>query len=203
MFREQSKCHTHTPSLHFVPAPKSPEAGRATPRSILNTAKFMSRQHTVTALEEWELFRLPGSSTYIWTTYMRTQTCDVCHWLCGGGGGGRIHFISLLSSWTGLSICQAQSFLSKSIKLSCRINSAFLSLFPPGSAESREPDGKKHFVVSVCFLCCTFEVDRKLHIRIDLVDCVSCYVKFKKKKTFHTCKTRLILWLLDKGVTLC
>lgn len=100
-----------------------------------HTAKIMPRQHSVTALEvplkERELFRWPGSNTFIWTilctTHMHTyiHTCDVCHWFYSG-------FISLLSSWTGLSICQQQSPLSKSIKLSCQTNSAFLSSFPFG-----------------------------------------------------------------------
>lgn len=124
------KCHTHTPPS-FVTASKCPEARRATPRSILNTAKITSRQHSVTALEvSVGATRRLGSNSYRLPhkrNYMHTLTCDVCHWFCGGR---HIHFISLLSSWTGLSICQPQSFLSKSIKLSCQINSAFLSSFP-------------------------------------------------------------------------
>lgn len=122
----------------------------------------MSRQHHVTALEvllnDQEPFHCPGPNTFIWTTthkYMHTQTCDVFHWFCSGR---LIHLISLLSSWTGLSICQPQSFLSKSIKLSCRINSAFLSSFPFGFTESLKSDGKKRFVVLVSFLSRTFEV---------------------------------------------
>jgi len=99
---------------------------------------------------------------FIWNTnihtYMQAQICDVCHWFCGGGC---THFFSLLSSWTGLSICQPQSFLLKTKKLSCRIRSAFLSWFPFGSAESLQSGGEQRFVVSVPFLCCTFEVAHK------------------------------------------
>lgn len=125
-----------------------------------HTAKIRPRQQSVAALEVPLKGSCPGSTTFIWTTICTTRmhTCEVCHWFCGGR---HICFVSLLSSWTGLSICQQQSLQSTSIKPNCQTNPAFLSLFPFSS------DGRKHHV-SVSFLCCTFEVmsHNTTHIRI-------------------------------------
>lgn len=95
---------------------------------------------------------------------------DVFHLFCSGR---HIHLISLFLSRTGLSIYQPQSFLSKSIKLSCQINSAFLSLFPFGSAESLKSD---RFVVPVSSLCCTFGVTGLLWQRSIPSFCLSLFL---------------------------
>lgn len=125
-----------------------------------HTAKIRPRQQSVAALEVPLKGSCPGSKTFIWTTICTTRmhTCEVCHWFCGGR---HICFISLLSSWTGLSICRQQSLQSTSIKPNCQTNPAFLSLFPFSS------DGRKHHV-SASFLCCTIEVmsHNTTHIRI-------------------------------------
>lgn len=78
--------------------------------------------------------------TYALTANMRSQTCDVCHWFCGGR---HIHFISLLSSGAGLSICQPQKLPVKVNKaqLSNQFEFSFFVSFLPKS------DGEEHFVV--------------------------------------------------------
>lgn len=138
---ESNQNVTFTPP--FVPVSKSPEAGRASTCFILNTARIMSRQNSATSLQvsqqEWKCFRHLGSNTL---TQIHTQALICIHRRIVSAIDSvvvAIHhtlFISLLSSWTGLSICQPQRLLSNSIKFSRQINFAFLSSFPFGYTES-------------------------------------------------------------------
>lgn len=144
--------HSH-PS--FVLESKCPEASRATPCAILNRAKITSRQYIVTSLEvplkKWELLHCTDSKACIWTTTNTHMHMHVMSASDSAVAGLHIHFIPLLLSWTGLSICHPQNFLSKSIKLSCPISSAFLSLFFSKAFLSASS-------LMVSFFCCTFEV---------------------------------------------